>query len=119
MAAGLKISQTKMLSYWIAVLHGPGVLGEHCVLENLAGTVTLIPKEGALCSVNGSLVTGPSQLTQGENFNAYPHAQGGDGHLKLLVCLDCELGAVTRSRVVMRPLHIFLSMSPHSNTLQA
>lgn len=70
-----------MLSYRLAVLHGPGVLGEHCVLENLAGTVTLIPKEGALCSVNGSVVTGPSQLTQGKSFNAYPHAQGGDGHL--------------------------------------
>lgn len=74
-----------MLSYRMAVLHGPGVLGEHCVLENLAGTVTLIPEEGALCSVNGSVVTSPSQLTQGKNFNAYPHVRGGDGHPKLLV----------------------------------
>ncbi|XP_067371836.1 uncharacterized protein kif16bb [Channa argus] len=47
------------------VLHGPGLLGEHCVLENRAGTVTLIPQDGALCSVNGSVVTKPSQLTQG------------------------------------------------------
>eukprot|EP00066_Takifugu_rubripes_P012524 XP_011601790.1 PREDICTED: uncharacterized protein LOC101066561 isoform X2 [Takifugu rubripes] len=54
------------------VLHGPGVLGEHCVLENLAGTVTLIPKEGALCSVNGSVVTGPSQLTQGDSIQLGP-----------------------------------------------
>ncbi|XP_044069186.1 uncharacterized protein kif16bb [Siniperca chuatsi] len=47
------------------VLHGPGLLGEHCVLENRAGTVTLIPQDGALCSVNGSVVTDPCQLTQG------------------------------------------------------
>ncbi|XP_034408746.1 uncharacterized protein kif16bb [Cyclopterus lumpus] len=47
------------------VLHGPGLLSEHCVLENRAGTVTLIPQDGALCSVNGSLVTDPCQLTQG------------------------------------------------------
>ncbi|XP_056291443.1 uncharacterized protein kif16bb isoform X3 [Pseudoliparis swirei] len=47
------------------VLHGPGLLSEHCVLENRAGTVTLIPQDGALCSVDGSLVTDPCQLTQG------------------------------------------------------
>ncbi|XP_019121788.2 uncharacterized protein kif16bb isoform X2 [Larimichthys crocea] len=47
------------------VLHGPGVLGKHCVLENRAGTVTLIPQGGAVCSVNGSVVTDPCQLTQG------------------------------------------------------
>lgn len=52
------------------MLNGPGVLGEHCVLENLAGTVTLIPREGALCSINGSVLTGPCQLTQGKNFLA-------------------------------------------------
>ncbi|KAI4813296.1 hypothetical protein KUCAC02_024629, partial [Chaenocephalus aceratus] len=32
------------------VLHGPGLLSEHCVLENRAETVTLIPRDGALCS---------------------------------------------------------------------
>ncbi|KAM9345455.1 kinesin-like protein KIF16B [Symphorus nematophorus] len=47
------------------VLHGPGLLVEHCVLENHAGTVTLIPQDGALCLVNGSVVTDPCQLTQG------------------------------------------------------
>ncbi|XP_029377635.1 uncharacterized protein kif16bb [Echeneis naucrates] len=47
------------------VCHGPGFLGDHCVLENHAGTVTLIPQGGALCSVNGSVVTRPCQLTQG------------------------------------------------------
>lgn len=47
------------------VLRGPGVLGKHCVLENRAGTVTLIPQDGAVCSVNGSVVTDPCQLTQG------------------------------------------------------
>ncbi|XP_030604333.1 uncharacterized protein kif16bb [Archocentrus centrarchus] len=47
------------------VLRGPGLLSEHCVLENSAGTVTLFPQDGALCSVNGSAVTNPCQLTQG------------------------------------------------------
>lgn len=64
-----------MLSYLRVVLNGPGVLREHCVLENLAGTVTLIPQEGALCSVNGSVLTGPCQLTQGKNFKADTLAQ--------------------------------------------
>ncbi|KAG7230017.1 hypothetical protein INR49_009737, partial [Caranx melampygus] len=41
-----------------------GFLSEHCTIENCAGTVTLIPQDGALCSVNGSVVTGPYQLTQ-------------------------------------------------------
>lgn len=52
----------------IVVLHGPGLLAEHCVLENRAGAVTLIPQDGALCSVNGSVVTDPCQLTQGKHF---------------------------------------------------
>ncbi|XP_037548262.1 uncharacterized protein kif16bb [Nematolebias whitei] len=47
------------------VLHGPGLRREHCVLENSAGTVTLFPQDGAVCSVNGSAVTEPCQLTQG------------------------------------------------------
>lgn len=50
----------------IVVLHGPELLGEHCVLENSAGAVTLFPQDGALCSVNGSVVTDPCQLTQGK-----------------------------------------------------
>ncbi|XP_051816282.1 kinesin-like protein KIF16B isoform X2 [Acanthochromis polyacanthus] len=47
------------------VPHGPGLLGEHCVIENRAGTVTLLPQDGGLCSVNGCVVTDPCQLTQG------------------------------------------------------
>lgn len=47
------------------LLHGPGLLGEHCVLKNQNGVVTLIPQDGALCLLNGSVVTAPCQLTQG------------------------------------------------------
>ncbi|XP_074532189.1 uncharacterized protein kif16bb [Halichoeres trimaculatus] len=47
------------------VLSSPGLLGEHCVFENRAGTVTLIPEDGVLCSVNGAVVTDRCQLTQG------------------------------------------------------
>lgn len=68
--ARLKISMFfyAFLCNCIVVLHGPGLLAEHCVLENLAGVVTLFPRDGALCSVNGSVVTGPWQLTQGEHL---------------------------------------------------
>uniref|UniRef100_A0A8C6SEU0 Kinesin motor domain-containing protein n=1 Tax=Neogobius melanostomus TaxID=47308 RepID=A0A8C6SEU0_9GOBI len=47
------------------VLQGLGLLSEHCVLQNQDGAVTLIPDDGALCLVNGSVVTAPCQLTQG------------------------------------------------------
>ncbi|XP_069545908.1 uncharacterized protein kif16bb [Brachyistius frenatus] len=47
------------------VLRRPGLLGEHCVLENRAGTVTLFPQDGAQCSVNSSVVTRPCQLARG------------------------------------------------------
>lgn len=36
------------------------------MFENKSGTVTLAPFSGAQCSVNGVLVTEPSQLNQGE-----------------------------------------------------
>ncbi|XP_055018395.1 uncharacterized protein kif16bb [Boleophthalmus pectinirostris] len=47
------------------VLQGPGILGEHCELLNQDGAVTFSPHDGALCLVNGSVVTAPCQLTQG------------------------------------------------------
>ncbi|XP_061079150.1 kinesin-like protein KIF16B [Conger conger] len=47
------------------VLHGLDLQNEHCVFENLSGTVTLVPLSGAQCSVNGVQVTEPSQLNQG------------------------------------------------------
>ncbi|XP_055788790.1 kinesin-like protein KIF16B isoform X4 [Salvelinus fontinalis] len=47
------------------VLHGAGLLEEHCVFENRDGVVTLIPQTGALCSVNRLETTQPCQLTQG------------------------------------------------------
>lgn len=53
----------------VAVLRGAGLRREHCALENSAGTVTVFPQDGALCSVNGSVVTEPCQLTQGKHFH--------------------------------------------------
>uniref|UniRef100_A0A8C7TWD9 Kinesin motor domain-containing protein n=1 Tax=Oncorhynchus mykiss TaxID=8022 RepID=A0A8C7TWD9_ONCMY len=47
------------------VVHGAGLLEEHCVFENRDGVVTLIPQTGALCSVNRLETTQPCQLTQG------------------------------------------------------
>lgn len=51
-----------------AVLHGLDLESEHCVFENKSGTVTLVPFSGAQCSVNGVLVSEPSQLNQGEEL---------------------------------------------------
>lgn len=72
LSIGLKISSISYAFIFncIVVLHGPGLLGEHCVLENRAGTVTLIPQDGALCLVNGSVVTDACQLTRGKNCKA-------------------------------------------------
>ncbi|XP_072265698.1 kinesin-like protein KIF16B isoform X2 [Pyxicephalus adspersus] len=47
------------------VLHGLDLESEHCIFENLNGTVTLIPLNEAQCSVNGIQIVEPSQLNQG------------------------------------------------------
>ncbi|KAJ8246163.1 hypothetical protein GJAV_G00264410 [Gymnothorax javanicus] len=47
------------------VLHGLDLESEHCVFENVNGTVTLVPLSEAQCSVNGVQVTEPCQLNQG------------------------------------------------------
>lgn len=54
----------------IAAVSGPLLRSDCCVFENHAGTVTVIPQDGALCSVNGSVVTHPCQLTQGKRAYA-------------------------------------------------
>ncbi|KAM3864897.1 kinesin-like protein KIF16B [Diretmus argenteus] len=47
------------------ILHGLDLESEHCMFENQNGKVTLVPLNGAQCSVNGVQVLGPSQLNQG------------------------------------------------------
>ncbi|NXN44559.1 KI16B protein, partial [Rhinoptilus africanus] len=47
------------------VLHGLDLESEHCIFENLNGTVNLIPLNGAQCSVNGIQVTQATHLNQG------------------------------------------------------
>lgn len=47
------------------VLHGLDLESEHCIFENLNGTVNLIPLNGAQCSVNGIQITEPTHLNQG------------------------------------------------------
>ncbi|KFP72473.1 Kinesin-like KIF16B, partial [Acanthisitta chloris] len=47
------------------VLHGLDLESEHCIFENLSGTVNLIPLNGAQCSVNGIQITEPTHLNQG------------------------------------------------------
>ncbi|XP_062303966.1 kinesin-like protein KIF16B isoform X4 [Osmerus eperlanus] len=47
------------------ILHGLDLESEHCMFENQTGTVTLIPLNGAQCSVNGVQVTEPAPLNQG------------------------------------------------------
>ncbi|OXB82867.1 UNVERIFIED_CONTAM: hypothetical protein H355_010437, partial [Colinus virginianus] len=47
------------------VLHGLDLESEHCIFENLNGTVNLIPLNGAQCSVNGIQITKATHLNQG------------------------------------------------------
>ncbi|KAM9257722.1 LOW QUALITY PROTEIN: kinesin-like protein KIF16B [Cariama cristata] len=47
------------------VLHGLDLESEHCIFENLNGTVNLIPLNGAQCSVNGIQIADATQLNQG------------------------------------------------------
>ncbi|XP_065538375.1 kinesin-like protein KIF16B isoform X4 [Lathamus discolor] len=47
------------------VLHGLDLESEHCIFENLDGTVNLIPLNGAQCSVNGIQITEATHLNQG------------------------------------------------------
>ncbi|KAM6407167.1 kinesin-like protein KIF16B isoform 4-T4 [Pluvialis apricaria] len=47
------------------VLHGLDLESEHCIFENLNGTVNLIPLNGAQCSVNGVQITEATHLNQG------------------------------------------------------
>ncbi|KAM6144235.1 kinesin-like protein KIF16B isoform 2-T2 [Erethizon dorsatum] len=47
------------------VLHGLDLESEHCVFENVGGTVTLIPLSGSHCSVNGVQIVEATHLNQG------------------------------------------------------
>ncbi|XP_029452638.1 LOW QUALITY PROTEIN: kinesin-like protein KIF16B [Rhinatrema bivittatum] len=47
------------------VLHGLDLGSEHCIFENINGTVTLIPLNEAQCSVNGIQVLEAAHLNQG------------------------------------------------------
>ncbi|XP_045384097.1 kinesin-like protein KIF16B isoform X8 [Lemur catta] len=47
------------------VLHGLDLESEHCVFENVGGTVTLIPLSGSQCSVNGVQIMEATHLNQG------------------------------------------------------
>ncbi|XP_043843118.1 kinesin-like protein KIF16B isoform X2 [Dromiciops gliroides] len=47
------------------VLHGLDLESEHCVFENVNGTVTLIPLNGSQCSVNGIQILEATHLNQG------------------------------------------------------
>lgn len=47
------------------ILRGPCIMRNHCVIELKEGSATLIPRDGALCSVNAAVVNGRTRLSQG------------------------------------------------------
>ncbi|XP_072362734.1 kinesin-like protein KIF16B isoform X2 [Scyliorhinus torazame] len=47
------------------VLHGLDLESEHCIFESLNNKVTVIPLNGAQCSVNGNHIEEATQLNQG------------------------------------------------------
>ncbi|KAL8870219.1 MAG: hypothetical protein Q9174_003687, partial [Haloplaca sp. 1 TL-2023] len=49
-------------------LNGSKILKDHCRLENVDGSVTLIPKEGAAVMVNGLRVDQPKRLRSGNRI---------------------------------------------------
>ena len=53
------------LSLFVSVLVGLYIESEHCVVQHHNGEVTLVPLEGAMCSVNNSRVHEPTKLSQG------------------------------------------------------
>ena len=58
--------------FFLPVLHGLDLESKHCMFENQTGTVTLIPLNGAQCSVNGVQVTEPAPLNQGTMDRSTP-----------------------------------------------
>nr|XP_041571390.1 kinesin-like protein KIF16B isoform X5 [Taeniopygia guttata] len=58
------------------VLHGLDLESEHCIFENLSGTVNLIPLNGAQCSVNGIQITEPTHLNQATEGISYRFMKG-------------------------------------------
>ncbi|GLH09165.1 Kinesin-like protein unc-104 [Gryllus bimaculatus] len=46
-------------------LSGSHILSEHCIFENNEGVITMTPKEGALCYINGRQVTSTVALKTG------------------------------------------------------
>lgn len=44
---------------------------EHCAIANDNNLVQLIPKNAAMCTVNGCLIMEPTKLTQGEIYEIY------------------------------------------------
>ncbi|KPP79066.1 hypothetical protein Z043_101385, partial [Scleropages formosus] len=65
LSTGIILYHLKEGRTYVGLLHGLDLESEHCVFENLSGTVTLIPLNGAQCSVNGIHVVAPCQLNQG------------------------------------------------------
>uniref|UniRef100_A0A8C4QAF8 Kinesin-like protein n=1 Tax=Eptatretus burgeri TaxID=7764 RepID=A0A8C4QAF8_EPTBU len=48
------------------VLEPPSIEEFHCTVENQAGVVTLIPKPGSMCSINGRPILHPCQMNHGD-----------------------------------------------------
>lgn len=73
------------------VLHGLDLESEHCIFENVGGTVTLIPLSGSQCSVNGIQIMEATHLNQGiwvSVFSVFvcsvPRKQVGSVHLRII-----------------------------------
>lgn len=47
------------------MIAGEEVEREHCTIKNIDKSVTLTPKDDALCLVNGNIISEPTKLTQG------------------------------------------------------
>ena len=53
------------LFFSFLVLTGTDLEDYHCWLNYVEGSVTLHPKDKAMCAVNGQMIDKPTKLTQG------------------------------------------------------
>ena len=62
------LRKASILRFWIlfSVLNGPFIEAEHCIFRHEFGEVSLVPLEGALCSINNDRIHNEvTKLNQG------------------------------------------------------
>ena len=62
------IEDVQYIYFFFIEIAGLHIEREHCNIYCEDGVVQLIPKDAAMCTVNGAIVTEPTELTQGQSY---------------------------------------------------